>query len=869
MGRRRVARIAVYGLCAVALLVLAGYAALRFADLGNTLRPVVAQRIEALTGRTVAITGDFELAPSLVPTVVARGVALANASWASDAPMLRAGQFEVTLQLMPLLLRGDVIVDHLALSDADILLERGPDGRANWQFGDPDAATPEPPADEKARLILFDEVTLRDSRVTWYDAATDRRTRVLIDQIGWLADGPDDALTVAGNGQVGELPFRVAGTLGPLSRLAAGEGPYPLALTGSMGDVEVAAEGRLGLAGAGTDLAVAVSGERLTELGALAGVDLPPLGPYRAEGRLTDTPGGFQIGQIAADAGAPETLSVSIAGGTVAGLPSSPTLDLDVAAEGGSLAALGDLAGASLPAIGPFRLEGRATGPAQAPALTGLSGVAGGEDLAVRLAEGHVGDLLAFADARLPLAVEAADLARLAALFGTEIGAFGPVAAEGVLASRPDGGLAVEGLVATAGGPAAAMRVEGSVSDPLALAGLDLALAMEGSDLGALEPLVGFALPRSEPFRLEGRVAGSVREFAIDPLEAELAGSALTGGLALVLPPDGPPAVEGRLAADRLDLDRIMALAEADQEVADAGEGEVVAAAAEEEEALPVDWLDEVEARLDIAADRVSTGEMEFGRLSAGVTVAGGTLSVRDLTLRTSGGVVEADAEVEQAPGPSMADVTLRMTAEDLPLSELFSGAASEMPATGQIDLDLAIDGTGRTVDQILADLDGDATVTADDGSIRGTQLNYLTPDMDLLRILPFFRNRADRIRVNCLVGRFDIEDGVATTNAMLDTARMTLLGKGTVNLESERLNLALRPVPKSNKLSATSVPVDVSGSITSPDISLREDAPGRILGGLLGGLLVPLNQIASIFGEETVDACTDALGQARERASR
>jgi hypothetical protein len=34
----------------------------------------------------------------------------------------------------------------------------------------------------------------------------------------------------------------------------------------------------------------------------------------------------------------------------------------------------------------------------------------------------------------------------------------------------------------------------------------------------------------------------------------------------------------------------------------------------------------------------------------------------------------------------------------------------------------------------------------------------------------------------------------------------------------------------------------------------------------VLGGLLIPLNQITALFGRETADACADALRQAQER---
>lgn len=96
----------------------------------------------------------------------------------------------------------------------------------------------------------------------------------------------------------------------------------------------------------------------------------------------------------------------------------------------------------------------------------------------------------------------------------------------------------------------------------------------------------------------------------------------------------------------------------------------------------------------------------------------------------------------------------------------------------------------------------------------------------------------------------------------------MTLLGEGAVDLAQGTLDFELRPVGKSRKLSASSVPVDIEGALDDPQIRPRVgEAVGGALRGFLGGLLIPLNQITALFGEDARDACSDALRQARQRA--
>src|SRR3546814_20002573 len=56
----------------------------------------------------------------------------------------------------------------------------------------------------------------------------------------------------------------------------------------------------------------------------------------------------------------------------------------------------------------------------------------------------------------------------------------------------------------------------------------------------------------------------------------------------------------------------------------------------------------------------------------------------------------------------------------------------------------------------------------------------------------------ADRGRLNCLVGRFDIENGVAdATVLMIDSERVLVGGEGTVRLADQRLRSEERRVGK------------------------------------------------------------------------
>lgn len=97
---------------------------------------------------------------------------------------------------------------------------------------------------------------------------------------------------------------------------------------------------------------------------------------------------------------------------------------------------------------------------------------------------------------------------------------------------------------------------------------------------------------------------------------------------------------------------------------------------------------------------------------------------------------------------------------------------------------------------------------------------------------------------LNCLVARIGIEDGVASSDDLLvDTRRITIAAAGTLDLESEELDLVFAPRPKRTSLVSLTSPMHVTGTLAAPDVEMavlprqRMAAAGT---GALAGLVNP-----------------------------
>jgi uncharacterized protein involved in outer membrane biogenesis len=286
-------------------LVVAAVAILRSIDF-NRYRGLIAERVEAETGRRLTIQGDFDLRLfTLSPSIAVDDVAFANAPWGTRPDMVRIRRLEAEVALLPLF-SGDVEVKRVVLVEPDILLETDAAGAGNWLVGGargaPAQAAPAEAAGEGPRLPVVTEVRVEAATLTYLDGRTGDKTTLALERLSAAAESGQSPLGLAAAGSYNGRRFTASATVGPLAQLGDPDTPYPVTLEAEAGGAVVKVTGTVGapLEGRGFDLALAVEGEELAALGAFAGADLPAAGPYRVSGRLKDDGAALSVGNLQA-----------------------------------------------------------------------------------------------------------------------------------------------------------------------------------------------------------------------------------------------------------------------------------------------------------------------------------------------------------------------------------------------------------------------------------------------------------------------------------------------------------------------------------------------------------------------------------------
>ena len=194
----------VYALLVLLVLVVAALFIVPSVLDWERFKPEIAERLEAITGREIAIDGPLAVSILPTPTIKAADLRIANAPGAVAPDMAQIASLHLTLALGPLL-GGKIAVTSLEMVEPVLELQRLADGRPNWLFEaetDPTVETSASSEPEAADLGLtrIDSATITNGTIVYRHADDEPPARI---------DGIDAAISARSL----DGPFRGEGNL--------------------------------------------------------------------------------------------------------------------------------------------------------------------------------------------------------------------------------------------------------------------------------------------------------------------------------------------------------------------------------------------------------------------------------------------------------------------------------------------------------------------------------------------------------------------------------------------------------------------------------------------------------------------------------
>ncbi|MGC6331506.1 AsmA family protein [Rhizorhabdus sp. FW153] len=368
-------------------------------------------------------------------------------------------------------------------------------------------------------------------------------------------------------------------------------------------------------------------------------------------------------------------------------------------------------------------------------------------------------------------------------------------------------------------GEALTMHAQGTMDRPLDIRHMALTVTARAANLSYVDAIIEAGLPRTQPVRLSARARREGSDWTVTGLNGSIGRSHIEGS-ATIRKRDGRSLIDGHVHSRQLDFD----------DLSDA-RGRSIAAAKRAkagprvfpDTAIDLHNVARTDGRLTLKADRLLwPGPSPFRSLSGTLDLQHSLLRIDDLRLGLTHGTMQGSFRVDQRSGRPV--MTMALELRDGRLIDF----APDTQVHGRLDGRLRLTGTGRTIRAAVARSDGPVAIVARDGALPARTAALL--GQDLLKGLTL--DKAKQASLRCAIVRLDVRGGMGSANPILiDTTRARTDISGRVNLDGERMMLAMRGTAKQDSALKLQGPITIAGTLKQPQIALPEGGPvGNIL---------------------------------------
>jgi uncharacterized protein involved in outer membrane biogenesis len=203
-------------------------------------------------------------------------------------------------------------------------------------------------------------------------------------------------------------------------------------------------------------------------------------------------------------------------------------------------------------------------------------------------------------------------------------------------------------------------------------------------------------------------------------------------------------------------------------------------------------------------------------------------------------GRITGELKVDASRDVPAADMDFRVT--NVKLGE-FGRKDSQRPPPldGPLQARISVKGRGSSIHELASNANGTVTAVLPHGALRSSLAELAGLDLRGLGLVAVGDKEDTGIR--CGVASFELKNGImAAQRLVVDTEPVLITGEGTINLDSEALDLQFQGRPKHPRLRLRSRLL-VRGTLGQPSISIEAGKPAAQVAGAiaLGTLLTPV----------------------------
>ncbi len=414
----------------------------------------------------------------------------------------------------------------------------------------------------------------------------------------------------------------------------------------------------------------------------------------------------------------------------------------------------------------------------------------------------------------------------------------------------------------------ATISVDGKIKQPQSLKGLDIKIGFAVEALSDLARIAGSDLPDAGPISLTGVINDVDGGYSIKAMTAKIMEHEVKGD-ASVSTAGKRPVITANLAAEKLDLS--------------AFSGEEEKAVKKDKvfssDPLPLDGLKAADANLKFTTKQLITSSLTMDKVNLNIKLKNGKLDIAPLSGNYAGGKLTANVTLDASQGKT-ATLSEDITLKQIELGQIPQLKEKKLLTGGKTDVTIKSKGSGASVSAIMAGLNGNILINTGAGKISNEAIDEAGAGVVLsaFDMLNPMAEKEKHTAMECFVIKFDIKDGIAKTDKgiALQTTNVNVVGSGTIDLKTEKLDLGVKPQARENtgiSLGSLVSMVRIAGTLAEPAPGV--DAAGALTAGVSAGAAVATGGLSllaqGLLSEDTADSnpCDIALGKAPKKTAK
>src|SRR5919106_556883 len=346
-------------------------------------------------------------------------------------------------------------------------------------------------------------------------------------------------------------------------------------------------------------------------------------------------------------------------------------------------------------------------------------------------------------------------------------------------------------------------KIDGNLTEPLAMKGEDVALDIQGDDMANLFPLIRLVFPSTPPYSLRGHLKHEGNVWSFSDFSGRVGDSDLSGNIRVDLEPKRH-VMKADLVSNRLDFDDLAGFIGGTPktgagETASQEQKKKTAKEKESDRLFPdqrydLERLRVMDADVRLRAKQILAPNLPIDNLNAKLSLNDGVLKFEPAALGVADGRIELYSTFDGSARPSKVKIDARL--RQLDLKRLLGKSTFAQKSLGPIGGRINLSGTGDSFRELMATASGNTFIVMSGGEVSGLLVELAGLDVaESLGVLV----RGDKpVPLRCALIDLHGQDGqMSVQNLVLDTTDTVIFGEGKIDLRDEQLDIVLTPVPK------------------------------------------------------------------------